>query len=408
MILRRDIQKIQDLDRELISIIQDFLILGPLSWSVEVQHKFLSGVQKKSFVLPKVSYPKVDHSEKISRIKTYIKKLGKADHPAIAFLKDTAQSYLYAYYILQGVGTAKVSEYSRKLYGGPDENLRGYKRSNLEIAKYFLRVVTDYQHTVPTEPDIYNANQFRRALRKQIGKYIDMKKDPINVTVDKTIAARATSGPNYVKIRKGTNFSRADLMQLFHHEVMTHTLTYINGRKQPVLLSLGYSAPRVTATQEGLAVFSEYMNTSIDLVRLKRIALRIVAIDMAEKGANLVELFNFFRDNGQNDEESYYSAMRIFRGGTAKGGIVFYKDNVYLKGLIQIESFLKEAMHRGMVHDISVLFAGKLTVDDVHRFHPLIEQGYIMPPAYMPEWATKSGELAAHLALNDLTEQFKV
>lgn len=406
--MKTSIEQIQKLDAELVEIIKDFLFLGEISWSKDVMQGFLKKAYTGNLTLPKVTYPKLDYGDKISALTVYLKKLGKGNDPAISFLRDTAESYLDAYRILQGVGTKDVTEFSRKLYGSPSDVLHGYKRRNVSIAKYFLRVVEDYKCNVSEEPLIYDASQFKKVLSKNVAASIDPKVDPIKITVDSKITARAAAGSNYVKVRRGAMFSKSDLDQLLNHEVMVHTLTYINGRKQPILKTLGYNAPRTTATQEGLAVFAEYITSSIDLVRLNRIALRIIAIDMADKGADFIDLFKFFRKHGQNDEESYYSAMRIFRGGTAKGGIVFFKDNVYLKGLIEVSAFLKEAMHQGKIHDISLLFCGKLTIDDISRLQPLSEQGHIIQPAYMPNWAKRSSELAAHLAFNDLTERFKI
>lgn len=408
MAIPRDLQQITYLDRELVSIIQDFHILLPLSWPIETQKVFLESARNGNMVLPEVTYAKQDCYEKIHALRTYIKKLGKDDHPAVGFLRETAESYLVAYYILQGAGTDAVTEYSQMLYGTPGQKAGGYTRSNSEVAKYFLRVVDQYQRTVRDEPLVYSAEEFRDILQARVWEWIDPERDPITITIDERITARAASGSNYVKIRHDARFSEADVMQMLHHEVFTHTLTYINGRKQPVLSCMGYSSPRITATQEGLAVFAEYINLSIELVRLKRIALRIIALEMAGKGANLIDLYRFFKENGQNSEESYYSSMRTFRGGFPKGGIVFYKDNVYIRGLMEVEGFLKRAMHRGQVHDIALLFAGKLTTSDVIHMTPLIEQGYIIPPSYIPKWASRSGELAAHLAFNDITERFKL
>lgn len=403
----REREHIAALDRELVSIVRDFLILGPLSWSKEVGREFLKHAARGNLKLPRVEYARGDYSEKIAALTDYTQRLRSDDHPAICFLRETALSYLHAYLLLTGVGTKAVSEYSRQLYGAPGDAIYGYKRRNIEVAHYFLRVADQYHPAMEPEPLIYSAAKLRTVLQKRIGDCIDPLRDPVHVSVDGNIAARASAGPNYVKLRRGTRYSESDLLQLLHHEVFTHTLTYINGRRQPTLSILGYASPRTTATQEGLAVFAEYINRSIELVRLKRIALRIIALEMAERGADLVDLFRFFRDHGQNDEDSYFSSMRLLRGGYPQGGIVFYKDNLYLSGLIAVEGFLKRNMHSGRVHDIALLFAGKLTVEDVERLHPLQEKGFIAPPAYLPDWARKSGELAAHLAFNDLTERFR-
>ncbi len=100
--------------------------------------------------------------------------------------------------------------------------------------------------------------------------------------------------------------------------------------------------------------------------------------------------------------------MRIFRGGTPKGGIIFFKDNVYLRGLIEIEAFFKKALHAGALHDMDVLFTGKLTTEDVETLHPLVDEGHIAEPAYLPKWMKQRDQLAAHLAFNDLTEVFNL
>jgi uncharacterized protein (TIGR02421 family) len=401
-------EQISKLDEELVNIIKDFIFLSSISWSKNTMKDFLTNVEKENFKLPKVSYPTPDYKDKIDTLKKYIEKLGKDESPAIFFLRETAQSYLDAYMIIQGVGTNDVTEFSRKLYGSPNDLLMGYKRKGISIAKYFLRVTDEYKKTIENDPLIYSAGQFKKELSRLIRAKIDQQKDPIDIRVDSQIAARAAAGADYVKIRKNAMFSKNDLEQLFYHEVMVHTLTFINGRKQPYLKTLGYNSPRTTATQEGIAVYAEYINVSIELVRLKRIALRIIAIDMAERGANFIDLFRFYKKSGQNNEESYYSAMRIFRGGNPEGGIIFYKDNVYLSGLIEVSSFLKHAMHEGMLHDIDLLFCGKLTTSDVTLLKPLSDSGFIADPAYVPDWAKKSSQLAAHLAFNDLTERFKI
>lgn len=394
------------LDSELVSIIKDFFLLPSLTWSKETMHDFLTNQEKGNTTLPKVTYAKIDNGNTLKKLSAFLDKLGKENSPAINFLRDTAQSYIYSGSIIKGVGTDDVSRFSKKLYGSPKDKISGYKRRNVDIARYLLRVVRDYQNLLTEDPLIYSADELAKLLLQRITTYIPADKSPIAVTVDDQITARATAGPNYVKIRKGASFSQNDLNQLFHHEVMIHTLTYINGRSQPFLKTLGYNSPRTTATQEGLAVFAEYISLSIELVRMKRIALRIIAIDKAERGADFIDLFRYFIENGQNNEESYYSAMRIFRGGKPEGGIVFYKDNVYLKGLIEVGSFLKHAMHKGFVHDISLLFCGKLTTNDVLLLKPLYKSGHIVDPAYMPSWAKNSSELATHLALNDLAERF--
>ncbi len=405
-----DVSYIRSLDEKLVSVIRDFQFLTPLSWPMAAQKQFLESVERKKLVLPEVVYTKGNYGEKISVLSEFVAALEHENHPAISFIRENARSYLVAYNILQNAGTSTVTDLSKELYGSTDETLEYYNRNYVQIARYFLHVAEKYnkveQDKFVATP--YSAVQLRDILQEKIKDVIPGLSESVTVSVDENITARASAGPDYVKVRADAMFSDADVGQLLHHEVGVHTLTYINGRRQPLLKSLGYSSPRTTATQEGLATFSEYITYSIDLARLKRIALRIIAVDMALSGANLIDLFRFFCDHGQNSEESYYSAMRIFRGGHPKGGIVFMKDIVYLRGLFEVEGFLKKAMHKGDLREMAILFSGKLTTDDVHSLSPLVEDGILAVPVCLPEWMRKHGELATHLAINDLTERFKI
>jgi len=392
-------------DKKLLKISKKFLIIGPLSWDSNVKLEFFKNLSKNNLILPEVTYPKISYNSQITELKNYLKEIRNEKHPALIFLARTAQSYLDGFQILEGVGTQNVNKFSRIIYGSPQDLIKGYQKTNLQVAKYFLKTAKRYENSIQSENMIYSASDFAKKLRQEIK--VVLPSNIIEIFTDRNITAKAAAGPNYVKINQNYRFSEADLRQLLHHEIMTHTLTYINGRKQSTLKTLGYSAPRITATQEGLAIFSEYMNFAIELTRLKRIALRIIALDKAEQGADFIELFKFFRKHGQNEEESYGSASRILRGGTAKGGIYFYKDNVYLQGLFAVESFLKESLHSGLINDMYLLFSGKLTIDDIKLFKPLSEEGYIDQPEFLPEWLKNTGELATHLTINDLTERFK-
>jgi uncharacterized protein (TIGR02421 family) len=404
-----DREYIIEIDKQLTAIVSNFVILGPLSWPKSVQQQFLEGVSKGQFIFPdKIEYAKTDYSGHLEKLNALNKKIGNADHPALTFLKRNIESYILGYSILKGVGTDDVTKYSRELYGHPHDVLPIYEKYTIDVARYFLDIAESYNISNQEEKLIYSSEELRDIVQSHVHDIIDQTQDKINITIDNGLVARASAGPDYVKIRGGTRFSEGDVDQLLHHEVFTHTLTYINGSKQSTLRSLGYSAPRTTGTQEGLATFSEYINGVFDLTRLKRIALRIMALDMAVNGADIVDLFKFFRMHGQNDEESYLSAMRIMRGGHPKGGIVFFKDNVYLRGLIEVESFFKTVMHEGRLYDMAVLFTGKLTTEDVKILHPLTGDGWVDAPKYLPKWIKHPEKLAATLAFNDLTGRFRM
>jgi uncharacterized protein (TIGR02421 family) len=189
-------------------------------------------------------------------------------------------------------------------------------------------------------------------------------------------------------------------MQLLEHEAYVHSLTALNGREQPYLKSLGLNSPRITASQEGLAVFAELVTGSIDLGRMNRISQRIIGIDIAMKGADFIDVFRFFMDEGQSDSEAFTSAMRVFRGAPLTGGVAFTKDTVYLHGLLSVHTFLRWVFKQNKLVLAHHLFAGKMTLHDVLAFEPFYESGFIIPPLYLPRWAQRTNALAGYLSFS--------
>ena len=209
-------------------------------------------------------------------------------------------------------------------------------------------------------------------------------------------------------MRGSAVFSQLDKDQLLYHEAFVHTATQLNGKKQINLKSLGLGAPRTTRTQEGIAVLAELLTGAMDITRLRRIALRVIAVKMALDGADFIETFKFFLDAGQSEVESVRSTQRIFRGGAVKGGIVFTKDAVYLQGLLEVHTFLRVAIRDNRPELIRNLFAGRLTLADTLRLAPLFESGWLKPPVYLPHWASDLRRLAAAMAYSAFITNIKL
>ncbi|QDU89245.1 hypothetical protein Pla175_26320 [Pirellulimonas nuda] len=190
-------------------------------------------------------------------------------------------------------------------------------------------------------------------------------------------------------------FTDLDFDQLYHHEALVHTATALNGRRQTNLASLGLGAPR---TQEGIAVFAELATRSIDVNRLRRLALRIQALKLVLDGGDFLDCFRYLLQAGQDEREAYKSTQRIFRGGDVRGGIAFTKDSAYLKGLIETHVLLNVAIRDNQPQVIARLFAGRLTQSDVLTLGPYFDSGFLQAPRYVPPWASDTRRLAATLA----------
>jgi len=239
-------------------------------------------------------------------------------------------------------------------------------------------------------------------LRDELSKTLDdfFGAGTIRVEVDPELTAKAAAGATRIRLRGATHFTEYDHHQLLAHEAFVHSLTALNGRRQPLLTSLARTSPRVTATQEGLAVFAELMSGAIDITRLKRISLRILAIDMALKGADFVEVYRYFSSCGQSAADSFHSAQRVFRGVPLTGGSAFAKDNVYLAGLLTVHTFFRWALKERRMDLLRHLFAGKLALHDVVALQPYFESGAILPPHWLPPWMQHVHGLAGKLAFS--------
>jgi len=222
----------------------------------------------------------------------------------------------------------------------------------------------------------------------------------VAVELDAELIAKAAAGAYRIRLRDGAAFNDYDRGQLLHHEALVHSLTALNGREQPVLSSLAMSSPRITATQEGLAVLAELITGNIDIERMKRVSLRTEAIAMALEGADFIEVFHWFQAAGQDPGESFASAQRVFRGVPLQGGSAFAKDTVYLRGLVEVHTFFRQALREGRLRQCRRLFAGKMTLGDAMRLDPLFDAGVLVPPRWLPDWVARANGLAGQLAFS--------
>src|SRR5208282_1743576 len=142
----------------------------------------------------------------------------------------------------------------------------------------------------------------------------------VRVQADDTIIADAAAGSDYVKIRTGAKFSLRDIDILEVHEGWVHVATSLNGQQQPVAKWLAKGPPRTTAVQEGLAALLEIFTFRTFPRRARRLNDRVLAVDQAEDGASFVEVFEWFRTEGYDEEECFHNTRRIFRGGVVEGG----------------------------------------------------------------------------------------
>ena len=370
-----------------------------MAWPATLENRLIAAFTKGDFSLPQVDYPRPDLSEARAELAKVEREAGH-DDPMGEYLCRTAESWRIAAEMLEAVGTEGVTAPSIQLYGRPGDAIPGSHYSNLDAAHYFAELSDELGADLADSDILTNISS--EVLRKDLSKELDGFFGPgvIAVEVDPDLTAKAAAGATRIRLRGGTRFSQYDRHQLLNHEAFVHSLTALNGREQPVLASLARTSPRVTATQEGLAVFAELMSGAIDIARLKRISLRILAIDMALNGADFVEVYKYFSSCGQNPFDSFHSAQRVFRGVPLGGGSAFAKDNVYLSGLLTVHTFFRWALKQRRMDMLRRLFAGKLALHDVLSLEPHFASGAIVPPRWLPPWMQHVHGLAGKLAFS--------
>jgi uncharacterized protein (TIGR02421 family) len=394
-----NIEKIAKLDSALVRASGKIRILKSLEWPEAAEEAFLQNWRKGNYRLPEVTWERQDLSASISELESIAKACDEHD-PIEKFLADTALSYADSAHMLSNVGAPDFTRYSTKIYGRPDKKYKLQDMSPVDGAKFFLKITDDLLGNADFPSTVPNicAPDFAEWLKAEVDEFFEH--GAVEVVLDPNLASKALAGATRIRLRGSAVFSQHDKDQLLYHEAYVHTATILNGKKQTNLKSFGLGAARTTRTQEGIAVMAEIITNAMDITRLRRIALRVLAVKMALDGADFIEAFNFFMDNGQPVEESVRSAQRIFRGGDVKGGICFTKDAVYLQGLLEVHTFMRVAIRDNKPHLIRNLFAGRLTMGDALRLDPLFQSGWLQPPAYVPLWASDMTRLAASICFS--------
>lgn len=400
-------EKIKKLDQDVVKASKKIKVLNALSWPADAEEKFLRSWKNGDPRLPEINLTIPDIDVNIVALDSIVKHCDE-QNPAEKFLAETALSYANAGRMLKAVGTSDFTLYSSKIYGRPDTVYKYQGLSGVDGANFFLEVTDKLlgnPSIQPTETDI-SATEFAGWLKTEVDEFFEH--DTIEVVVDQNMSSKALAGATRIRVRGSALFSQLDKDQLLYHEAYVHTATQLNGRKQSNLQALGLGAPRTTRVQEGIAVLAELLTGAMDITRLRRIALRVIAVKMALDGADFIELFKFFLEAGQSEVESVRSAQRIFRGGKVKDGVVFTKDAVYLQGLLEVHTFFRVAIRDNRPSLIRNLFAGRLTAADALRLEPLFENGWLKPPTYLPPWASDLRRLAAAMAYSAFITNIKL
>ena len=397
MIGKRDFIRIKDNSSKLFEISKHIKILRYLAWDKSVRATFLNS---KSETIPKVEYPKFDSIE----LRASLKKLKSinGDTPYDKWLQSKINDILSSIDLLQSSGTKQFLKKSEQIYGSPNFVLKDGKTSTLQLAKKFEALIDShlehFSESLQVNP-LPVAN-VKKNIEKRIQPIFGSKSPKI--TIEDQLSAKATASSKRIRLRNGASFTNKDVDQLINHEAFIHVATTLNGRQQTNVKILGAKTGPITKTQEGLAVFSEFITGCIDVNRMYRISDRVIAIQMAIDGADFIEVYRFFlKRDGKTRTQAFEDARRVFRGGVLSGGAPFTKDMVYLDGLVRVHNFFRSAILGGKINAIEILFSGKIDLDDIPILLKMKKDGLIQKPIFLPEWVRDMNYLVSYFVFSN-------
>jgi uncharacterized protein (TIGR02421 family) len=368
-------------------------ILRNIAWSNEVQLDFFKHKAQK---LPHITYKPFDAEPVLHELKKARALLG-VDSVIDAWANRIANKLESSARLLETRGTQDFFFHSKNMYGCPKDILPDGQSSALDLAHHFGELFENIKDIdlgmAPPACVLPStlASEMEKAVTEMFGS------EGPKIVMDDTISSNAIAGRRRIAINPEACFTENDIRQLIEHEVYIHVATSINGHQQKHIKILGAGHAGTTETQEGLAVFSEFITGCVDLDRTRRLSDRVVATQLVIDGANFIDLYRHFLEKTDEPEKSFDQAKRVFRGGDINGRAPFTKDIVYLEGLVRVQNFLSVAVAKGKFEYIDLLFCGKLDLSDIPALKRMRDLGLIDQPAYLPHWIRDKRYLLTHL-----------
>ena len=271
--------------------------------------------------------------------------------------KDIIYEYSGLIECIETIGLGKKFYYnSLKSFGTPTE-------CDIENAKFILRFDDgDFKEEMLPMYTAEDAIDYFEDYSKRYDFDFRIKKST-NISA----AAMVLNNQRTLVLRKNHKYSKNQLKVLANHEIGVHMVTTFNAIEQPLkIFSNGF--PNNVETQEGLAVYSEYMSDCLTITRLKELAYRVIAADSLAKGYDFQATFDLLYNQYKlNRDKAFTITLRVHRGGG------FTKDFLYLTGLNKVYNYAKEG------NDLSVLLTGKVTLEYKEVIEKMQGLGLVKP-----------------------------
>jgi uncharacterized protein (TIGR02421 family) len=394
------LRTIRSLGDRLVRLLRPLRILDAIRWSREVEEAFFASrgerlpkVDRESYTHRPLGFDPTTSHRAITELEQQIARKLSYDHPAARLMLHRCQQGHAVIDLLLARGTSAFATLSAQLFG----NSHDLDRSMLQLGKNANALLAD--HELRMEPRTLDAERCAHLLAERLSAYFGRSiegSSTVKVLVTETLEADAAVGGDWIKIRRGARFHLRDVRLLEVHEGWVHMATSLNARLHPLGMILSRPLPASACTQEGLAVWTEILAFASHPRRLTLLAGRVEAVAMAEAGADFLEVYRFFLQRGLEEREAYRQSVRVFRGCLPDQG-AFTKDLAYARGYAEVGRCLRDSLVNNRTKDLSLLFTGKVSVEDLPLIQELVEMGLLAPAHYIPPPYADARALAAIL-----------
>jgi uncharacterized protein (TIGR02421 family) len=383
---------VRGLSDRLVEAQRPIRVLDAIQWDDEVERAFfardcreLPPVARDYYLSRPLPFDPEQKFHEFHLIERDIRRqLGEFNAPG-QIMSRMCQEYRELVRMLTHRGTRAFAEISERLYGSSSDSFHAGDPNLADLGHMMSDILDNLSHETifGHEETTLDARQAVEVLAERLAQYFQ---DPgaVRVRVADGIVADAAAGSDYIKVRGNARFTPRQVRLLEVHEGWVHLGTTLNGQNQPVCTFLSKGPPSSTITQEGLAVLTEIFAFASHPGRVRRLTNRIEGVAMAEAGANFLDVYRYFREEGYGEHESYQHTMRIFRGSLPEGCGPFTKDLCYSKGFVMVYNYIRLAVRRGMVRRVPLLFCGKANLADIKTLAQLVEEGLVVPPRFLP------------------------
>lgn len=385
-------QIIRELSEKIVKAQEPIRILDSIKWDDEVKQDFFKNKCEKLPSVDKDYYSKnplpFDPNDKLLEFRSIIRetknRLGEYSNIS-NLIESRCEDYSKAIHMLSARGTPLFSYLAMELYGSPDDAFYPTGPRLSELGTLLADTLKTLTLELKTDADEkrYSAIEAMAILQGRLSSYFSHH-NQMMVKLSDNIVADAAAGAEVIKLNQNARFSERDLKYLEVHEGWVHLGTSLNGSAQPLCTFLGKGSPSSSVTQEGLAIINEIFTFSSYPTRLLKITNRVAALELARKGADFMDVFRFFREQGFEDNESYNYSVRTFRGGLPANTGPFTKDLSYAKGFVLIYNYIRLAVKQGLIKQIPIFFVGKTLIEDVQALTELMDEGIVTMPMYLP------------------------